>query len=68
MGDWHEESVGRDAEVHVWIERTGRAKRVRRMGSRSARASILASSIGVRSFVRGRQSGSQVCAALTLMV
>ena len=46
MGDWHDESVGRDAEVHVWIERTGRAKRVRRRGSRSARASILAGSIG----------------------
>ena len=45
MDDWHCESVGRSAEVHVWIERAGvrSAKTVRLMGRRSARASILAS-------------------------
>ena len=51
MGDWHDESVGRTA-VHVWIERIGRAKRVRRSGRRRARASILVSGC-----VRGGMEG-----------
>jgi hypothetical protein len=43
VGDAHDVSVGRVSEAaHVWIERAGRAKSVRRIGRRSARASMLA--------------------------
>lgn len=43
MGDAHDVSVGRVSEAaHVWIERAGRAKSVRRIGRRRARANMLA--------------------------
>ena len=43
VGDAHDVSVGRVSEAaHVWIERAGRAKSVRRIGRRRARANMLA--------------------------
>lgn len=43
VGAWLHASVGRAAEINVWSERMGRAKSVRRLGRRRARASISAS-------------------------
>ena len=43
VGDAHDVSVGRVSEAaHVWIERAERAKSVRRIGGRRARANMLA--------------------------
>lgn len=53
MGDWHVDDVGREADVHVWIERAGRANRVCLIGRRRARASILAGPVGWRAELDG---------------